>query len=166
MNNRVYLSPIKQEKQNCAQTCLAMLSGHSIREIEILVGRENGLSLESIKLACMLLRIPIVGQWTSDPWKHPWGERQYPVDCILYVRKDRNATKTHVVICQGNMIYDPNGEKYHCGRLYEHWEFLEYLEFQTETLELTAIWHSKDRINKETIFKTYIQRRTTVRLST
>ncbi len=110
-----------------------MLTGFDIRYIEDVVGRDNGLSLEGLKLACILFGIKVVGQWTSEPWKIPTygGTREYPSSCLLHARR-YGSNKTHAMVCTGNVVDDPNGKTYYSFPENEY-EFLAYLEIEVET---------------------------------
>ena len=114
-----------QDGDNCGQTCVAMVSGKSIKEVEDLVENKHGTYLSNLKLACMVLGVPIVGQWSS---KKCYPGNLWPPTCLMLVTT-RRSERNHLIVRHGNMFYDPNGGSFY--KLPDKYEFCEYLGIET-----------------------------------
>jgi len=121
-----FVELIKQQKGNCAQTCLSMLTGFSMEDIEALTGREEGLSLSNIKGACGALGIEVIGDWRDSRYGK-WG--YYPPTCLIHVQP-HGSNNTHLILRGGNTYYDPNGYQEYEFPRYRH-SFLKYLEVKS-----------------------------------
>ncbi len=123
-NDRRRMKHLEQDGKNCGQTCVAMVSGKSLKQIEELMDNEQGTFRVNLKLACLALGVPVVGSW-SDKVCYP--DNPWPSTCLMRVT-DRG--QGHIIVRHGNMFYDPSGTSFY--KLPDNYEFQEYLMIESE----------------------------------
>lgn len=119
-----------QDKSNCGQVCVAMVSGKRIEEVEALIS-SNGSQRSDLTLACLALGVPIKGGWTD---KRCYPGNPWPPTCLMRVLCKSGGG--HILVRFGNWFLDPNGPEFY--RLPDEYEFNSYLE-----IESIMVWVSK-----------------------
>ncbi len=101
---------IKQNKDtNCAQTCIAMITGKDIQFIELLAGSDKGLFVKRIIPICKWLNIKIGKEWITIKWI---GKYLLPLNCFVLV-EFKNEKMGHLIIRNKGKFLDPNGTQYY-----------------------------------------------------
>lgn len=153
---------IQDGKPCCGQTCLAMLSGLSIEDVQYTLSIDEGLSLTEMRLACFMLGIP-VGKWVKFvkhiKYSNPWYCRDIlPPNCIISLQK-KVKDSGHLILRIGNVFHDPHRRESSPDILYNG-KIKAYLELNIETKKRvrgrriglvgptqkrSISWHVKDR---------------------
>jgi len=120
---------LKQDKgYNCTQTCLAMMSNKSIREVENIVGHDESMDIVmDVINTCEKLNIPVDEGWV-DIKPNLIYSHFYPSNCFVFVRNRCNRLNGHMIVRYNNKFYDPNGMTYRF--LLRRYIFMAYLEIR------------------------------------
>lgn len=114
---------LTQDGNNCGQTCVAMVSGKSIGRVDELMDNSHGTHRSDLKLACMVLGVPVVGGWSS---KRCYPGNRWPPTCLMRVTQGGEG---HIIVRHDNMFYDPHGTSFY--RLPDKYIFSEYLKIES-----------------------------------
>ena len=100
---------------NCGQTCIAMVSNRSIRDIKNMVGHDSGMDIEKVIPVCNHLKISIGGKWVMKIWRKWIGRYLLPFNCFVCVQyKYQNEIFSHLIVRNKGKFLDPNGKQYYC----------------------------------------------------
>lgn len=104
---------LEQDKEdNCGQTCIAMVSYKSIRDIENVVGHDKGMNMKETILACKCLGISIGKKWVMKKWGKKIGRYLLPFNCfILVIYKYKNKVYGHLIVRNKGKFLDPDGKE-------------------------------------------------------
>jgi len=110
---------LTQDKEyNCGQTCVAMISNKSIRDIENIVGHDSGMNIEDLITICNFLKISVGKEWIRKRYRKWIGRYLLPMNCFVFiVFKDsevfENKEIGHLVIRNKGKFLDPNGNQFY-----------------------------------------------------
>ena len=101
------MTHLTQDKEyNCSQTCVAMLSNKSIREIEEIVGHDIGIDVFDLNHICKKVSVR-VGKWKDKK------SIFFPLNCIVHVVNRKDPNVGHAIIRKNGKFLDPNGTTYY-----------------------------------------------------
>ena len=93
---------LQNKSTNCGQTCVAMITGKSIDEIEFVLGHPGGTRTADLKK--LLATYGFKTGARRELWK--WGER-LPDLCILNMQIIGIKNCTHWAVYHDGYVYDP-----------------------------------------------------------
>jgi len=122
---------LKQDKEyNCSETCLAMISGKDVRDIENIehCGKNDGMDLGHFISICQILNISIAKDWGYFRGIfHRFKKLLFPWNCFVYI-KFEGLESGHLIVRRNGKFYDPNGKQYYIPP--KRYYLCAYLKFQ------------------------------------
>lgn len=111
------MNPLKQDKKNnCGQTCVAMVAKKDIRVVEHVFGHDNFSTMQDVENACKVFGVKIAKEWKFFS-RHIFSKCTkylFPLNCFVNVLcKGEKGASEHLLVRRKGKFYDPSGRQYY-----------------------------------------------------
>lgn len=101
----------QNERNNCGQTCVRMITGNSLSDVEKLMDKRGLSRTSDLKKAIILFyAVSDVMIMTKHRYKYLYDEQRVPVPCVCMVRPKDSKYKHrgHWIVLYDKYVYDPS----------------------------------------------------------